>query len=133
MNRHYGKVAQRAEHRCEYCRAPEVVFNLPFEVEHIIRTSEHGPDDESNLALACRSCNLFKSNQQTRIDEATEELVRLFHPRRDRWDENSRVDAADGTILGLTSIGRVTVAHCALNRGIHREARQAWMALKLYP
>ncbi len=71
MNRHYGKVAQRAEHRCEYCCAPEVVFNLPFEVEHIVPASERGPDDESNLALACRSCNLFKSSQQSPDRAAT--------------------------------------------------------------
>ena len=36
MNRFYSEVAERAGHRCEYCRAPEVVFNFPFEVEHII-------------------------------------------------------------------------------------------------
>jgi hypothetical protein len=35
MNPHYRVVAQRAGHRCEYCRAPEAVFNFPFEVEHI--------------------------------------------------------------------------------------------------
>jgi len=36
MNLHYAQVALRAGHQCEYCRAPEVVFNFPFEVEHII-------------------------------------------------------------------------------------------------
>lgn len=35
MNPRYGQVAFRAEHRCEYCHAPEAVFNFPFEVEHI--------------------------------------------------------------------------------------------------
>jgi len=30
MNPHYARVAQRAGHRCEYCRAPEAVFNFPF-------------------------------------------------------------------------------------------------------
>jgi hypothetical protein len=37
MNPRYVQVALRAEHRCEYCHAPEVVFNFPFEVEHVIR------------------------------------------------------------------------------------------------
>ena len=37
MNPRYSAVAERAGHRCEYCGAPEVVFNFPFEVEHIIR------------------------------------------------------------------------------------------------
>jgi len=58
MNKHYAEVAHRAGHRCDYCRAPEFIFNLPFEVEHIVPTSREGRDDESNLALACRACNL---------------------------------------------------------------------------
>lgn len=84
MNRHYEIVARRAGHRCEYCRAPEAIFNLPFEVEHIEPTSEGGRDEESNLALSCRACNLFKSNQQSALDEMTGEVSRLFHPRIDR-------------------------------------------------
>lgn len=36
MNPYYTLVADRAAHRCEYCRAPEIVFNFPFEVEHIL-------------------------------------------------------------------------------------------------
>ena len=31
MNPHYPLVAERAGHRCEYCHAPEVIFNFPFE------------------------------------------------------------------------------------------------------
>ena len=90
MNRHYAGVAERAGHRCEYCHAPEAIFNLPFEVEHIVPKSQDGPDDESNQALACRACNLYKSDQQSGIDQPTQEVVRLFHPRRDRWDEHFR-------------------------------------------
>jgi HNH endonuclease len=52
MNKHYARVAERAAHRCEYCQAPEVIFNLVFEVEHIIPRALNGPDDESNLALS---------------------------------------------------------------------------------
>ena len=58
MNRRYVNVAARAGHRCEYCRAPEVIFNLPFEVEHVVPISRQGPDDEPNLALACRPASL---------------------------------------------------------------------------
>jgi HNH endonuclease len=51
MNSRYPSVSGRARHRCEYCRAPEAIFNFPFEVEHIIPLS-HGGIDEANLALA---------------------------------------------------------------------------------
>ncbi|MBW4621300.1 MAG: HNH endonuclease [Cyanosarcina radialis HA8281-LM2] len=52
MNPYYTAIAQRANHRCEYCKPPEVVFNFPFEVEHIIPLSWQGSNDEANLALA---------------------------------------------------------------------------------
>ncbi len=133
MNRLYAVVAERAGHRCEYCHAPEAIFNLPFEVEHIVPTSRDGPDDESNLALACRACNLFKSDQQTGIDDTTQEVVRLFHPRLDRWDEHFRVESEEGSIQGLTPTGRVTVACLRMNRVVQREARRSWMKLNLYP
>ncbi len=53
MNPYYTLVADRANHRCEYCHAPELVFNFPFEVEHIIPISRQGANSEFNLALAC--------------------------------------------------------------------------------
>jgi 5-methylcytosine-specific restriction endonuclease McrA len=59
MNPRYAQVALRAGHRCEYCHAPETVFNFPFEVEHIIPVSGEGLDAETNWALACRSCKVL--------------------------------------------------------------------------
>ena len=53
MNPHYTAVAERAAHRCEYCHAPEAIFNFSFEVEHVMPTSREGTDDITNLALAC--------------------------------------------------------------------------------
>src|SRR5438105_3796645 len=70
MNPLYPLVAARAGHRCEYCRAPEAVFNFPFEVEHILPRSLGGGDMEDNLALACRACNLRKSARVTCTDPA---------------------------------------------------------------
>jgi hypothetical protein len=133
MNPLYPLVAERAGYRCEYCRAPEAIFNFPFEVEHIIPTARDGPDDESNRALACRSCNLYKSDQLEALDELTQEVVGLFHPRKDRWDEHFRVERESGTILGLSSTGRVTVAVLQMNRPIQLTARRQWMRLKLFP
>jgi 5-methylcytosine-specific restriction endonuclease McrA len=89
MNPHYPSVSHRAGHRCEYCHAPEAIFNLPFEIEHIVPVSRGGDDDETNLALACRSCNLYKANHVSGVNEAGEATVRLFHPRQDVWAEHS--------------------------------------------
>ena len=102
MNPRYGRVAARAAHRCEYCRAPEVIFNLPFEVEHMVPTRRGGDDTESNWALSCRSCNLHKSDHQEAIDPQTGAIVPLFQPRLQRWDEHFSVEESTGILLGLT-------------------------------
>jgi hypothetical protein len=129
MKRHDPAVAARAGHRCEYCRAPEAIFNLPFEVEHIVPIARDGPDDESNLALACRACNLFKADQEAGREEQTGEVIRLFHPRRDRWEEHFHLDLDEAAIRGLTPVGRVTVTCLRMNRDVQREARRSWIRL----
>lgn len=133
MNPLYLPVAQRARHRCEYCHAPEVIFNFPFELEHGIPTSQQGADDESNLALSCRSCNLRKSDHQTGFDEISQSEARLFNPREDRWEEHFQIDTETGEILGSSPIGRGTVDRLDLNAPVQLQARQLWMRLKLYP
>jgi hypothetical protein len=133
MNPHYPLVAHRAAHHCEYCRAPEAVFNLPFEVEHIIPPLHGGLDDESNWALACRSCNLHKSAYVEGIDPETRTTLRLFHPRHDRWADHFRVEAATASIVGLTATGRATVARLQMNAPAPLAARVQWMRLHLFP
>src|SRR5687767_6661096 len=110
MNPHYAEVALRAGHRCEYCRAPEAVFNFPFEVEHVTPSCRGGDDSSGNLALACRSCNLFKASHVTGIEPETQTEFRLFHPREDRWEAHFQVDVESGGIVGLTPSGRSTVS-----------------------
>lgn len=48
MNPRYASVAARAGHRCEYCHAPEAVFNFPFEVEHVVPPGLLGADSEES-------------------------------------------------------------------------------------
>ncbi|UKO97529.1 HNH endonuclease [Nostoc sp. UHCC 0870] len=92
MNPYYNLVADRANHRCEYCHAPELIFNLAFEVEHIIPLSRQGTDADSNLALACRSCNLRKGTRISGNDPESNIDVRLFHPRQDKWSDHFLAD-----------------------------------------
>lgn len=51
MNSAYSLVAERAAHRCEYCQAPEVIFNFAFEVEHIVPPSRGGAKVDGNLSV----------------------------------------------------------------------------------
>lgn len=133
MNPLYSRVADRAGHRCEYCHAPEVLFNFPFEVEHITPLSRQGTSSEENLALSCRSCNLHKGTRVSSIDVESETEVDFFHPRRDLWDEHFEADLQTETIRGISLTGRVTVAALEMNSASQIAARQLWIRFGLFP
>lgn len=129
MNPQYPLVSARARHVCEYCHAPEAIFNLPFEVEHIHPQASGGESSPDNLALSCRSCNLYKSDAVAAFDEQTQSTVRLFHPRRDAWGEHFNLNAETGEIEGLTDIGRATVLRLRMNSAAQVAARRQWLKL----
>jgi hypothetical protein len=131
VNARYSAVAARAGHRCEYCHAPEAVFNLPFEVEHIIPRTRGGSDGDDNLALACRSCNVFKSDCVER-QVTTGLSVPLFHPRSDTWSAHFDV-AESGEVTGKSHVGQATVEQLRMNSAAQVAARLHWIQLGLYP
>lgn len=133
MNPRYPPVARCAAHRCEYCHAPEAIFNFPFEVEHIIPLCREGADDLTNLALACRSCNLYKADHLSGIDPITQSSSPLFHPRQDEWGQHFQVDSETGAITGITEVGRGTVIRLQINSSVQLAARQQWMRLGIFP
>lgn len=133
MNPQYEAVAQRAGHRCEYCYAPEALFNFPFEVEHIIPLASGGSNDLDNLALACRACNVRKGSHLEAADPLTDTTTRLFNPRLDLWEDHFRFSPSANTLEGLTDIGRATVARLEMNHTVHRVARELWTRIGLYP
>ena len=132
MNPRSPAIAERAAHRCEYCRAPEAGFNLRFEVEHIVPRCCGGGEDNLNLALSCRACNLHKS-VHTHLDANEEKPIPLFHPRDQSWEEHFTVSTASGEIEGVTEIGRATVLQLQMNTPLQLKARKVWMKLGLYP
>lgn len=106
-------VWERAAHRCEYCRIPHPQYRLPFQIDHIIARQHGGETVSENLALACFHCNRFKGPNIAGLDPHSAELVRLFHPRTDAWDEHFRFEG--GRVIGSTAIGRTTVHVLAMN------------------
>lgn len=133
MNRHYAGVAELALHRCEYCHAPESVFNFPFEVEHIVPIIHGGQDHNGNRALACRACNLHKAAFLAGVDLLTNTAVPLFNPRQEHWDDHFRIERTTGEIIGRTPTGRATVTRLKMNSDAQLAARQQWMRLELFP
>jgi 5-methylcytosine-specific restriction endonuclease McrA len=132
VNPQYPSVSKRANHRCEYCRAPEVLFNFRFEVEHIVPAVVGGETQGENLALSCRACNIYKAGLTQGTDPQTGEVVRLFHPRQDRWEDHFLADS-DLCINGVTPIGRVTINLLRLNSEKQISSRRKWRRLKLFP
>ncbi len=132
MNRFYQLVAQRAGNRCEYCRAPERVFNFLFEVDHYIPISKGGIDDLENLVLACRSCNAYKAfHQMGLINEGDE--IPLYNPRVNTWDEHFLLNAETFEIEGLTDVGRGTINRLKYNSSEQIPARALWIEMNLFP
>ncbi len=133
MNQYYSEVAARANHHCEYCQAPELVFNFPFEVEHIIPISKQGSNETSNLALACRSCNLRKGSSISAISPNSNIEVRIFNPRNDHWQQHFLADPDSGVVNGITDIGKATVEKLFMNSASQLSARKLWIRLGLFP
>lgn len=80
-------VAERAQYRCEYCGIREADTAFGCQVDHIIAEKHRGRTEESNLAYACGFCNQSKgSDIASLLSPDTIEIIRFFHPRRDRWD-----------------------------------------------
>lgn len=108
------QVYDRSNGSCEYCWIPELAALISHEVDHVIAEKHGGQTDGDNLALACTSCNKFKGSDLASIDPTNGEIVRLYQPRRDQWQDHFQFQS--GEILPLTAIGRVTVRLLQLNR-----------------
>ena len=90
-----------------------------------------GRSDEANLAWTCLTCNRYKGTDLASIDDETGRVVRLFHPRRDRWARHFRLRGA--VIVGRTTVGRVTVQLLQFNRQDRLRLRRTLIAAGLYP
>lgn len=125
------RVAERARHRCEYCCLPEAYTSLPHEIDHVRARKHHGPSSLRNLCWACAACNAAKGPNVASYDPETDELVPLFNPRTDRWDEHFAW--AGPRLLGKTPIARATIDVLRINDP-HRVAHRAQLiALGVLP
>lgn len=128
-----AQVVARAGGVCEYCRYPEEFNSGRFAVDHILPRIRGGSDDFTNLALSCRSCNERKQDATGAPDPATEEIVSLFHPRRDRWEDHFAWSSDFRLMIGLTATGRATIARLQTNHsGVVRQ-REVLHQLGLHP
>jgi 5-methylcytosine-specific restriction endonuclease McrA len=127
------QVRERASYLCEYCHTAEQWQYVRFTIDHIVALAQGGGDDSENLALACFHCNRKKSNLRTAIDPDTDEFTPLFHPRQHNWSDHFIWSTDRLRIVGLTPIGRATIAVLQLNRPRVLDIRAADRAVGRHP
>lgn len=116
------RVRERAGDRCEYCRLAQRGQEATFHVDHVFPRKNGGQTTWDNLALACVSCSLRKGARTNAADPVTDEVVAIFDPRKELWENHFEV-LGDFTIRGKTSTGRATVELLKLNRSVAMSIR----------
>ncbi|MBI4616722.1 MAG: HNH endonuclease [Planctomycetes bacterium] len=122
-------VRERAQERCEYCKMHQDIQGANFHVEHVVPRSRGGETAESNLALACPTCNFHKSDKAVALDPESGETTELFHPRRQRWEDHFVFRGLE--VLGRTPCGRATVGLLEMNGDRRLRIRELERALGL--
>ena len=125
------EVRERAGERCEYCLLAESQAFFPHEPDHLIALKHGGETTLANLALACVDCNRFKGSDIASVDRVTGEVVLLFNPRTQQWQDHFQLRG--GFIISLTSVARVTEKLLQLNLSSRVEVRQRLAAIGEYP
>ncbi len=123
-------VAERAGRRCEYCLISQRDAAFSHEVDHIVSRQHGGETVIENLAYACMICNRFKGTNIGSMD-LSGTMVRLFHPRLERWEDHFRL--AGAVIEPLTAIGEATARLLRLNAAERVIERKVLQRLGRYP
>jgi hypothetical protein len=122
---------ERAGRRCEYCHLPDQIeLAGPFHVEHVRARQHRGSDELKNLAWSCSRCNSHKGTNLSTVDPDSDNVVPLFNPRDDTWEEHFVL--AGALILGKTATGRATAWLLQMNAGRRVELRSQIIRLGLW-
>ena len=124
-------VWQRAKGCCEYCQLPQEYSILPHETDHIRAKKHHGAHNLENTCLACAHCNGAKGSNAAGYDLETGDLVPLYNPRTDSWEDHF---LWDGPILvGKTPVARATIDVLNINDPICLDQRHFLIDADLFP
>ena len=124
-------VIHRAASTCEYCRVHDRYATFSYQVDHVIAKKHGGTDHPSNLAYSCAQCNRYKGSDIASIDPDSGELVFLYNPRTQQWNDHFRIDGF--VITPLTSVARATVNLLQFNQIDRLLLRQELASQDNYP
>lgn len=120
------QITEAADNCCEYCCVPRAVAFASYHIDHIISEKQGGETVFSNLALACRLCNLSKGSSIAAWHEYQEILIRLYNPRKDSWHNHFQFRPS-GLIVPRTEIGQGTIKVLNLNDVNRVQARGVFL------
>jgi hypothetical protein len=126
-------ILELSKNYCEYCVLPSNFSTDFFHFEHIIPVVLNGKTELENLARSCGICNNNKRDKIEHIDPLTQQIVRLYNPRQDIWTDHFQWSDDDLYIIGLTPIGRATIALLKLNRSNAINLRKLLKMADLHP
>ncbi len=109
-------VFDRANGLCEYCCSQARFAIDPLVIDHIQPVSRGGKTIAENLALSCQTCNNYKYTKTEALDPVTDRSVSLFHPREMLWEEHFTWNEDVTQSVGITPVGRATIALLRINR-----------------
>ena len=125
------EVADRAYHVCEYCLVHESDTFWGCQIDHIVSRKHGGPTDSANLAWACAVCNNFKGTDISTITGRELRLLRLFHPRQDRWLTCFLINGA--RIESANVVGEATAKLLKFNDETRLREREILVEIGRYP
>jgi hypothetical protein len=82
-------------------------------VPRCCRNGYYSEAAENTGEIIRHQCQCWVNANIAGVDPHSGQLVRLFHPRQDRWSEHFQWQGA--SLLGKTPIGRVTIQVLAMN------------------
>ncbi len=106
-------VAKRANFCCEYCQFQEEDRFIAFEIDHIASLKHGGGNELENLAYVCAHCNQHKGTDLATFIDEYENLVPLFNPRKQLWQEHFYIE--NGLVLDKTLVGKATIKLLKMN------------------
>ena len=84
------RIYERDHYSCQYCGWSgasdfEKWFIANFNVDHIKPVSAGGTNEDGNLVLACRSCNLYKGKIVCNSLDEAREVVKRKRSEAEAW------------------------------------------------
>ena len=125
-------VVERAHRRCEYCQTQQDIV-VDMTIDHILPRAAGGDNNADNLCLCCAGCNSRKQDHVTGVDPETATEFPLFNPRTQIWYDHFRWSKDGVEVIGLTPVGRSTIARLKLNRPQLLISRRGWVSVGWHP